>query len=389
MVANINARIPDTSIGLGMTNTLADSVAGFEASRALLITDKGIVNAGLLRSLQASLDGARMAYGVYDGCLPEPTAAGIQAVIEIIRSEGCDLLIAVGGGSIMDTAKVASVFTYGDRQLADFLDAPRGTLVQGRVIPKVLIPTTAGTGSEWSRVAVIYDGERMGIPGSMEKYGADKVIIDPELTRNLPPKITAETGFDALTHAVEAFTCKNANVISDALAGSAIKLVGQNLNRAYTNGPADIESRYHMSLAACMAMNAAVTSGMGLAHVIGEYVQSKARVSHGASLSVILPAVMRFNLTADPGKFARIAALLGENVADGKDQQAGARSILAVNALIDKLKLPGTLGEVGIKEYDIEPMARHCYENNAMVMKMWTSRDLSQNDISQLLRSSL
>lgn len=288
----------------------------------------------------------------------------------------------------MDATKAASVFTHSDLSLKDFLKSPHGTAVKGKVIPKILIPTTSGTGSEWSKVAVVYDENRMGLPGSMEQYSADRVIIDPELTRNLPPKITADTGFDALTHAIEAFTCKNANFISDMLASSAIKLVGQNLFRAYIKGSEDIESRYYMSLAACIGMNAAVTGGMGLCHIVGEYVQAKAHISHGASLAIMLPAVMEFNLTGNPQKFANIAELLGENISGLSNEEAGAKSIFAVKKLIDKVKLPKTMRDVGIKEDDIEMMAKHCFETNLMVIKLWTTQNVSESNIKQIFHSS-
>lgn len=370
MVGIINARIPNTSIGLGLIKNIATDVTKFKASKVLLTTDKGIVKADLLQPLMSSLDQAKIMYGVFDSCLLEPTIGVIQSLIQVIKSDGYDLLIAVGGGSIIDATKVASVFTYSDMTVVDFLKAPKGTVVQGKVIPKILVPTTAGTGLEWSQVAVVYDENRMGLPGGMEQYGADRVIIDPELTRNLPPKITAETGFDALTHAIEAFTCKNANFISDMLASSAIRLVGQNLFRAYAKGPEDIESRYYMSLAACIGMNAAVTAGMGLCHIVGEYVQAKANISHGASLAIMLPAVMGFNLASNPQKFANIAELLGEDISGLSLEESGAKSILAVKKLIHKVKLPKTMRDVGIKEDDFETMAKHCFDTNSIVINL-------------------
>jgi alcohol dehydrogenase class IV len=172
------------------------------------------------------------------------------------------------------------------------------------------------------------------------------------------------------------------------LASSSIRLVGQYLYRAYSKGQEDIESRYYMSLAACIGMNAAVTAGMGLCHILGEYVQAKAPISHGASLAIILPAVMEFNLAGNPQKFANIAELVGENITGLSDEEAGAKSILAVRKLIDQVKLPKTMRDVGIKEDDIETMTKHSFESNSMVMKMWTIRDVSESDISKIFHSS-
>lgn len=209
------------------------------------------------------------------------------------------------------------------------------------------------------------------------------------MTRYLPPKITADTGFDAITHAIEAFTNRNANAISDMLASTAIKLVEQNLHRAYTRGTEDIESRYNMALAACTGMNAATISGMGLCHLVSEYVQTKAHISHGASLAIMLPSVMEFNLIGSPQKFAKIAELLGEDIPNLPAKEAGAKSITAVRKLIDSLKLPKTMKEVGIAESNIEAMAKQCYEANQMVIKAWTPREVTEKDIVSIFQSAL
>jgi alcohol dehydrogenase class IV len=388
MIGSIEAKIPSTSIGLGSIKNIGAEVLKFDAHNILIITDKRIVAAGILEPIKTSLNQAKINYEIFDNCSPEPSFNLIMSLINKIKSGKYDLLVGVGGGSNMDATKASSVFAHSDLSLMDFIKAPRGAAVMGKVIPKILVPTTAGTGSEWSQVAVLYDENRMGLPSSMEQYGADRVIIDPELTRNLPPDITASTGFDALTHAIEAFTCKAANFISDMLASSAIRLVGQNLFRAYSKGPEDIESRYHMSLAACMGMNAATTAGMGLCHIVGEYVQAKAPISHGASLAITLPAIMEFNLAGNPQKFAYIAELLGENTSGLSNEEAGTVSILAVKKLIDKVKLPKTMSDVGIKEDDIETMAKHCFETNSMVIKMWTIRNVDESDIRKIFHSS-
>jgi alcohol dehydrogenase class IV len=388
MIGNIEAKIPGTSIGLGSIKNLGIEIQKFDAHNILVITDKGIVDAGVLDPIKSSLDKAKINYEIFDSCSPEPSINLITSLTSKIKFGKYDLLVGVGGGSNMDATKAASVFTHSNISLMDFLKSPRGTAVKGQVIPKILVPTTSGTGSEWSKVAVIYDDNGLGRPGGMDQYFAERVIIDPELTRNLPPKITADTGFDALTHAIEAFTNKNANSFSDALATLAIKLVGQNLQRAYAKGSEDIESRYNMSLAACSGMNAAVTAGMGLCHVLSEYIQSKAHISHGASLAIMLPAVMQFNLAGNPQKFANIAELLGENISGLSEKEAGDKSILAVRKLIDNVKLPKTMKEVGIKKDEIETMAKHCFETNSMVIKMWTPQNVSESNIVQMFQSS-
>jgi alcohol dehydrogenase class IV len=389
MIGPTNVRIPITSIGLGLVNSIGSEVLKFKATKVLLITDKGIVKAGLLEAIKKSIEKEKINFEIFEDCHPEPSITLVESIIAKIKSGNYDLLIGIGGGSNMDATKAASVFAYADMRLGDFIKSPRGTVVKGKVIPKILVPTTAGTGSEWSFVAVIYDNNNLGRPAALDQYLADKVIIDPEMTRYLPPKITADTGFDALTHATEAFTNRSANPFSDMLASTAIKLIGQNLYRAYVKGPDDIESRYNMALAACTGMNAAIASGMGLCHLVSEYVQTKAHISHGASLSIMLPAVMEFNSIGNPQKFANIAELLGENISGLSVKEAGAKSILAVRKLIDNVKLPKTMREVGIKEADIDAMAKHCYETNSMVIKLWSPREVTEKDILTIFKAAL
>jgi len=388
VINSIEAKIPHTYIGLGSIKNLGTEVLKFDVRRILVITDKGIVKAGILEPIQKSLNQANISYDIFDNCTPEPSINLVTTLCKTVISGQFDLLVGVGGGSNMDATKAASVFSYSALKLCDFIKAPRGTTVQSKVLPKILVPTTSGTGSEWSKVAVIYNENGLGLPGAMDQYSANRVIIDPELTRNLPPKITAETGFDALSHAIEAYTNKNANTFSDALASLAIKLVGKNLYRAYTRGPEDIESRYNMSIAACTGMNAAVTAGMGLCHVVSEYVQNKAHISHGASLAIMLPAVMQFNAAGSPPKFANIAELLGENISGLSEKEAGEKAILAVKRLIDNIKLPKTMREVGIEENELETMTKQCFETNSMIIKMWTPRNVNESDIYQIFQSS-
>ncbi len=393
MNESVNVRIPNTNIGLGKIDTLGNEVLKFKANKVLLITDQGIVKAGLLESIKKSIAKENINLEIFEGSHPEPSIPLIESIITKIISGNFDLLIGVGGGSNMDATKVASAFAYGDPNLSAFVESPQGTIVKGRVVSKILIPTTAGTGSEWSSAAVIYDKSEYPRPFGHERFWADKVIIDPQLTINLPQKLTADTGFDALTHAIEAYTSVNGNVISSMLAGTAIKLIRQNLRLAYAKGNTTIEARYNMSVAAAMAMNAAVSSGGGgggiSCHQISGDVQGKARISHGASLAIMLPAVMEYNMNGRLQKTAEIAALLGEDTTGLSLPEAGAKAITAVRKLIGDLGLPRKMSEVGITGADIAPMAKSYYETAVLRKKIRNPQDPSEADITRVYKSAL
>jgi alcohol dehydrogenase len=385
----VNITIPKTTIGIGTIKNIGQEAQKLGASKILVITDKGIVQASILGALKDSLQKTGIPFEIFDGCKPEPSIDITLDLANLIKKDNYDLLIGVGGGSNMDATKVASTFARSNTSFIEFMKNPRGTKVDGKAVAKILVPTTAGTGAEWSSAAVIYDKEGIGHPFALENNLADKVIIDPEMTFNLPAKITADTGFDALTHAIEAYTCSNANFFSDILASSAIRMISENLRLAFAKGSKNTEARFNMSAAAAMAMSAGISSGLGMCHFVGEYVQAKAHISHGASLALMLPAVMEFNLIGNLRKFAKIAEFMGEDVSSLSVLEAGDKSIKLVKKLVNDLGLPQTLKEVGIAESDIDLMAKHCYQDNSMVIKMWNPRDASEADIAKIFRMSL
>jgi alcohol dehydrogenase class IV len=361
MISTINIDIPTTVIGLGAASDIGSDVKKFGAENVLVITDKNLIKAAVVEPILSSLKETSLSNEVYDGCIPEPTIGHIEALCKQVVTGGYDLLIGVGGGSNMDITKVVSILAYSGLKIQDVIGKP-GIDISGKVLPKILLPTTSGTGAEWSGVAIIYennhDDEYMIMTSELLP---DKVIIDSELTRNLPAGITADTGFDALTHAIEGYTSRGANVFSDMMAETAIKLVSNDLHKAYTNGQ-DMEARYNMSLAAALAMNAMATGGLGICHPLNELIQTKAHVSHGKALAVILPSVMEFNMVAIPEKFARIAELLGEDIDGLSTGEAAQRSVVAIRRLIRALSLPEKMRDIGITRNDIPEIAQEAYQ---------------------------
>lgn len=365
MVSTLTIDIPTTVIGIGAAHNIGSEAIKTKAKNILIITDKNLIKLGVVEPILSSLKEKNLSYDIYDGCTPEPTIRNIEALCKQVVTGEYDLLIGVGGGSNMDITKIVSILAYSGLKVQDMIGKPEID-ISGKVLTKILLPTTSGTGAEWSMAAIVYENNHENEWGIMTpQLLPDKVIIDPELTRNLPASITADTGFDALTHAIEGYTSRDANVFSDIIAEAAIKLVANNVHEAYNNGQ-DMEARYNMSLAAALAINAIATGGFGICHPLNELLQAKVHVSHGKALAIILPSVMEFNMAAIPEKFARLAVLLGEDINGLSVEEAAQRSVEAIRKLIRALNLPERMRDVGIARDDISEIAKEAYQTRQM-----------------------
>ncbi len=386
----IHVKIPDTIIGPGTVGQIGDMVKKMDVAKILVLTDAGINKAGLIDRIITPLEKAELKFQVFDGCKAEPSVSLLEEISGKAGEKGHELIIGVGGGSVMDTAKVVSATARSGMGIKEYISIPFHEKIPGRVIPKLLVPTTAGTGSEWSVVTTVYDHGKGRVHVIQARQNIpDKVIIDPELTFDMPARLTADTGMDALVHAIEAYTSAAANIFSDMLATTAIKMISENLRAAYAKGGLNKEARCNMSIAAAMAMNAVVTGGIGLSHIINDVLGPKARISHGTTVSLTLPAVMEYNLIADPGKFARIAELMGEYTKGMSTMDAALKSVQAVKELMKDLNLPVRLREVGIKESDIPELAKKCCDAEQPVIDAVNPRDATEQDVAGILRASL
>ena len=359
MAKVINIVIPRTTIGLGVINSLGDIAKGFSANKILILTDPGIVKAGIINTVKAPLDKIGLNYEVFDSCKEEPPIPVLKEISKKVKESNYDLLIGVGGGSVMDTTKIVSAIALSGMSINEFISIRYHVKIKGIIIPKILVPTTAGTGSDWSPNVVVYDHEKNKsyIVRAWE-LAANMVVMDPELTAKMPKRITADTGFDALCHAIEGYTSANANVFSDMMTGTAIKLISENLRQSYAKGQLNLEARYNMSIAAAMAMNGMAAAGGGLSHFISEFLGPKSHASHGTTLSTTLPAVMEYNVMANPARFARLAELMGEDISGLSAVEAAVKAPAAVRKLIKDLNLPSRITDIGINETDIPEIAR-------------------------------
>ena len=343
-------KIPYTLVGPGSINRLGELIAEFDAHSTLIITDHGVKDAGLVKKITAVLKNTNCRYSVFDGCEPNAPSSTIDKCSQQAVNEQPDVLIAVGGGSVIDTTKAVSVTAANNVKLNDLIGKPN---LPPKALPKIMIPTTAGTGSEWSRLALLSDetdGRKKALRG-MNLF-PDAVIVDPELTLGLPPRVTADTGMDALTHGIEAYTSETAHPIGDIFAESVIKLVSANLLRAFSSG-GDIEARYNLSIAASLGMAALTIEGGGLAHMIDGSIISRAHISHGAALAIIMPHVMEFNLPTHTERYARLATLMGAKISGLSLDDAAKLSVGTYKKLCKDLGMKQRLRDVGMSKDDL------------------------------------
>ncbi|MDS4070367.1 MAG: iron-containing alcohol dehydrogenase [Candidatus Competibacter sp.] len=296
--------------GIGVIDQSSEAVAPWGQRRALLVTDAVLVQAGLAERVKAGFRKTAVEIVcVYDQVPPNSTIRTVEDCAALGREHGCDLIVGLGGGSVLDTAKVANILMVKGGRVQEHMGAY--LLGQTKLLPLVLIPTTAGTGSEATKVAVIADPEHdVKLPFAETQFLPDLAILDPELTRTMPPKLTAATGMDALTHAIEAYVGKEWSPASDGLALQAIRLIRDHLLLACAQ-PDNLQARGAMLVASCLAGIAFSHSMVGMVHGISHALGGVYHIPHGLANALVLPEVMEYNLESRPDRYADIAEALG------------------------------------------------------------------------------
>jgi alcohol dehydrogenase class IV len=314
--------------------------------KALIVTDNLLERLGLLKDIKSSLESSGISFAIYDKVVTEPTMDYTEEGLKIYKESKADFLIAVGGGSPIDTAKGISALAMNPGKMNDFEGANK---IPKPGAPLITIPTTAGTGSEVTQFTIITDTGRnvkmlIGSPNIMPRIA----LVDPLMTLQMPQKITAGTGLDALTHAIEAYVSVKAHPITDALAIHAIRLIAGNLRQAWCNGN-NIEARTAMTTGALEAglafSNASVALVHGMARPIGAYFH----IAHGISNAALLPAIIEFSVPGNPRRYADIAEAMGEVTTGLSVIDIAYLAAKAVKRLNDDVKIP-SLGGLGIDE---------------------------------------
>jgi alcohol dehydrogenase len=371
---------PRLVMGEGALEQLGSELQNL-GSKVLIITDPGIVAAGILDIVTAVLKDSDVDIAIFSDVVGNPDISTVEAADKARMDNDADILIAIGGGSSMDVAKAVAVVATNGGSIADYEGVDRFSTIP---LPVVAIPTTVGSGSEVTKGAVITNSQthvKMVIVSDL--MFVKIALLDRRVVAGLPGRIAATTGMDALTHAIEAYVAKGANPVTDAINIGAIELIGQNLVNA---SKGDEDSLYEMLVASSMAGIGFHDAGLGAVHALANTLGAHFGVHHGTANALFLPYVMDFNLSAAPARFARIATALGVDTSGLTVEDAALAAAAAVHKLAADTGVPTKLSEVGVSEDAIEKLAQ-----DALVQAdlPGNPRETSLSDLVDLYRKAL
>jgi len=341
--------------GFNTIHKVGEQAKKLGGKQIILVTDEIMVQLGYADLVKEALEKEGMKVEVFGQVDPEPHMETADALYEMVRKAKSDLVVGLGGGSAMDMAKLTAIVATNPQAPLDLMSKK---VVNNPALKKILIPTTSGTGSEVSMFFVCSAGKDKYFMGSPFAY-PEIAIIDPGLTLSMPPKVTASTGIDALSHAVESMMNKLANPWYDSLALGGIELIAKYLRRATFNGQ-DLEARYYMSMGATLSMISMTGTGGLYSHSISYVLAMFQPTAHGIGCGVGLPYTMAFNLPMVEEKLALIARAMGERTDSISTRAAGQRAVEMVYELIKDVKMPVSLKEMGFRHEDVPQMADIC-----------------------------
>jgi len=344
--------LPKISLhGAGAIGDMVKLVAEKAWGKALIVTDGQLVKLGLLDSLFTALKAHEMPYQLFDGVFPNPTEALVQEGFTAYQQAGCDYLIAFGGGSPIDTAKAVKILTANPGPSIAYSGVGK---VKHAGVPLVAINTTAGTAAEMTSNAVIIDSERQVKEVIIDaNLIPDIAVDDASVMLAIPAAVTAATGMDALTHAVEAYVSVGAHPLTDANALEAIRLINQWLPTAVAEGD-NLEAREQMAYGQYLAGMAFNSAGLGLVHALAHQPGATHNLPHGVCNAILLPIIENFNRPHAVARFARIAQAMGVDTREMSEEAASQQAIAAIRALSAKVGIPSGFSALGVCEADIE-----------------------------------
>jgi len=360
--------------GAASANSLAKFLLAAGQQRPQLVTDRFLAESGMLDGLRRTLEQGGAQVAIFSDIAPNPTLATVEAGVEASQAHRADAILAVGGGSAIDAAKVIAAASADGRspgQLAGILKLKAPTL------PFYVVPTTSGTGSEVTTAAVISDSQTHKKKFFVDpKYIPTATALDPQLLKSLPKGMTAATGMDALTHAIEAYTSRNRFRDTDRDASLAIKLLFEHLPRAHAHGD-DLEARQMVAWASFLAGYAFTKSSLGYVHAISHQLSAHYNTPHGLTNAVILPRVLRFNLSACASRYAKLERMLSGDDVDRPDRYLATRFLARVDRLADAVEIPLNLPQVQESDFgQIAKEARAEARANYAVPKRMSGRHI-------------
>jgi alcohol dehydrogenase len=341
-------------MGPGSLIRLGDEVKRLGASRVMIVTDCGLMETGIVTRAEEVLDSVAVSVSRFDEVEADPRYEIAAHAAVRAKEDGANLILGIGGGSSLDIAKVAAILVTNSDPVSAYFGID---LVPEKGLPTILVPTTAGTGSEVTPIAILSDHAEKLKKGIVSPYlFPDVAVLDPELTLGLPPKVTAATGMDALIHAIEAYTSKNATTITDMFALQAIRLIFENIRTAYANG-SSLAARAAMLEGSLLAGMAFANAGVTAVHAFAYPIGAEFHIPHGVANSMMLAPVMEFNMLGNLTKFACMAEAFGEDIRGLNRRDAAKAAVKALKTLAEDLRIPSHLSDFGVKKEDIRSLA--------------------------------
>jgi alcohol dehydrogenase len=381
---------------IGVIARIAELCDSLNILRPLIVTDQGIIDNGLITPVINAFNNAQMQYWCFDDVVADPPESVVVEAVEYAKKSKIDGVIGLGGGSSLDTAKLVALLANSNESIADIYGVDN---IKAKRLPLILIPTTAGTGSEVTPISIVTTGATTKTGVVSAELLPDIALLDASLTVSLPPHTTAATGIDAMVHAIEAFTSAiKKNPLSDMLAKSALDLLSKNILEATFSGE-NLEVRQAMLLGSCLAGQAFANAPVGAVHAMAYPLGGQFHIAHGLSNALVLPHVMTFNKSHCADLYAELAAHImprneGGNGGNGNGDNDGNGSLQTAEHLIEflheliaKLPLPQSLAEVGIQEKHIGSLANDALQQTRLLIN--NPKTISLEDAKQIYLNAL
>lgn len=351
--------------GVGAADRIGPEAVALGGRRVLLVTEPGVAAAGLAAVAERSLRDAGCAPTVFDGVVPNPDVEGVDAGAALARRVEVDVLVGVGGGSALDTAKLIGLLVAeGGASVYRYFAEPT---VSRPIVPLIAVPTTAGTGSEVAWAAIVNrkeTGERLSL--ASPNLAARVAVVDPTFAARMPPKLAAGTGLDALAHAVEGYTSTRESPFGDAFAAEVIRRIGAGLVPLVTE-PGNLHAAARMASASTLAGFVLNVKGVNLGHAMGRSLSTWYGIHHGTAVGVLLPTIMAYNLVGNEGRFAQVARLLGVEGGPGDDAELARAGVERVRDIRRRIGAPRSLRELGVPREDLDRLTDAVIENPRLV----------------------
>lgn len=370
--------------GRGSLNRLSIEVKSLGEPILLVTGKRALRESGILDRVSRILNKEKIASVLYDQVSPEPDTEVVDRGVTFARQNRCKVVVGIGGGSAIDVAKAIAGLGLEKSfaSVAEYLEGGGTKRLNSYGLPFIAIPTTAGTGAEVARNAVIINRNTRSKRSFRSNYLFARIaIIDPTLTVDLPQEITASTGIDTLTHLIEGYISRKANPLTDILAIKGISLVGEALISAYNNG-SDLEAREKMSLASLLGGVVLTNSGLGIAHGVSPFLGALHGIPHGVANGILLPRAIEFNLSSNIQKFKSVASVLGEKIEGLTEEETAYKALSAVERIVKELGIPQSLGEFGVKSEDLYELAKKSLTSNST---RGNPREVSYEDLLSFL----